>query len=118
MKHPEYVLDTFSGIGGFSLGLERAGVKPKWIGFSDIDVHANKVFKRRFKNGHELGSITDVSYKSLRGRRIDLLTGGFPCQTFSIAGKRKGFDDTRGTLFFDIKRLTIILHYNAIYRYL
>ena len=98
-------LDLFSGIGGFSLGLQRAGIEPEWIGFSDIDKYANKLFKRRFKDAKELGSITDVSYKSLRGRRIDLLTGGFPCQTFSIAGKRKGFDDTRGTLFFDIKRL-------------
>ena len=98
-------LDLFSGIGGFSLGLQRAGIEPDWIGFSDIDKYANKVFKRRFKYAEELGSITDVSYKSLRGRRIDLLTGGFPCQAFSIAGKRKGFDDTRGTLFFDIKRL-------------
>ena len=98
-------LDLFSGIGGFSLGLKRAGVEPEWIGFSDIDKYANKLFKRRFPDAEELGSITDVSYKSLKGRRIDLLTGGFPCQTFSIAGKRGGFDDTRGTLFFDIKRL-------------
>ena len=98
-------LDLFSGIGGFSLGLQRAGIEPEWIGFSDIDKYANKLFKRRFKDAEELGSITDVSYKSLRGRRIDLLTGGFPCQSFSIAGKRGGFSDTRGTLFFDIKRL-------------
>ena len=98
-------LDLFSGIGGFSLGLQQAGVEPDWIGFSDIDKYANILFKRRFLNAKELGTVTDVSYKSLGGQRIDLLTGGFPCQTFSIAGKRKGFDDTRGTLFFDIKRI-------------
>ena len=105
MKPPKNVLDTFSGIGGFSLGLHRAGVYPKWIGFSDIDIHANKVFKRRFKDADELGSITDISYESLKGKGIDLITGGFPCQSFSIAGKRRGFEDTRGTLFFEIARL-------------
>jgi DNA (cytosine-5)-methyltransferase 1 len=105
MKHPENVLDTFSGIGGFSLGLEQAGVQPKWIGYSDIDVYANSVFKRRFKNGHRLGSITDVSYDSLKGKRIDLFTGGFPCQAFSISGSRRGFKDSRGTLFFEIARV-------------
>ena len=98
-------LDLFSGIGGFSLGLKQAGIEPKWLGFSDINKYANKLFKRRFPNAKELGSVTDVSYKSLRGQRIDLLTGGFPCQAFSIAGKRKGFDDTRGTLFFEIQRI-------------
>ena len=98
-------LDLFSGIGGFSLGLKNAGVEPEWIGFSDIDKYANELFKRRFPNAEQLGTITDVSYKTLKGRQIDLLTGGFPCQAFSIAGKRQGFKDTRGTLFFDIQRL-------------
>tara|TARA_R110002012_G_scaffold151333_1_gene311231 strand:- start:116 stop:1258 length:1143 start_codon:yes stop_codon:yes gene_type:complete len=98
-------LDLFSGIGGFSLGLKNAGVEPKWIGFSDIDKYANELYKRRFPDAEQLGTITDVSYKSLKGRQIDLLTGGFPCQSFSVAGKRQGFKDTRGTLFFDIQRL-------------
>tara|TARA_Y100000593_G_scaffold90897_1_gene178353 strand:+ start:6 stop:1355 length:1350 start_codon:yes stop_codon:yes gene_type:complete len=98
-------LDLFSGIGGFSLGLKNAGVETEWTGFSDIDKYANKLYKRRFPDAEQLGTITDVSYKSLRGRQIDLLTGGFPCQAFSIAGKRQGFKDTRGTLFFDIQRL-------------
>ena len=98
-------LDLFSGIGGFALGLEQAGVESEWTGFSDIDKYANKLFKRRFEDAEQLGSITNVSYKSLKGKRIDLLTGGFPCQAFSIAGRRRGFDDTRGTLFFEIARI-------------
>ncbi len=98
-------LDLFSGIGGFSLGLKNAGVEPEWTGFSDIDKYANATYKRRFPNAEQLGSIENVSYKTLRGRQIDLLTGGFPCQAFSIAGKRQGFKDTRGTLFFEIQRL-------------
>ena len=98
-------LDLFSGIGGFSLALKKANVEPGWIGFSDIDKFANELFQRRFPNAEQLNSITDVSYKTLGGRQIDLLTGGFPCQSFSIAGSRGGFSDTRGTLFFDIERL-------------
>ncbi len=98
-------LDLFSGIGGFSLGLKRSGVEPRYLGFSDIDSYANKVFKRRFPNAKQLGTITDVSYNSLNGQRIDLLTAGFPCQAFSLAGKRLSFEDTRGTLFFDVARI-------------
>ena len=81
------LLDLFSGIGGFSLGLQQAGIKIGWHGYSEIDKYANKLFKRRFEDAEQLGSITNVSYKSLKGKRIDLLTGGFPCQAFSIAGK-------------------------------
>ena len=99
------VLDLFSGIGGFSLGIENAGLKINKHYFSDIDKYANKTYKRRFPNAAELGSIENVSYKKLGGEKIDLLTGGFPCQAFSIAGKRRGFEDTRGTLFFEIARI-------------
>ena len=99
------ILDLFSGIGGFSLGVEKTGIEINKHYFSDIDKYANKTYKRRFPNATELGSIESVSYKKLKGEKIDLLTGGFPCQAFSIAGKRRGFKDTRGTLFFEIARI-------------
>ena len=54
-------LDLFSGIGGFSLGLHRAGVYPEWIGYSDIDKHANQVFKRRFNNAEDMGDIKNIN---------------------------------------------------------
>ena len=92
-------LDLFSGIGGFSLGLQQAGIEPDWIGFSDIDKYANKVFKRRFPNAKELGSITDIQPKDLP--RIDLVTFGFPCQDLSLAGKRGGLEANRSSLFFE-----------------
>ena len=92
-------LDLFSGIGGFSLGLQQAGIEPDWIGFSDIDKYANQVFKRRFPNAEELGSITDI--QSDRLPRVDLITFGFPCQDLSIAGSRGGLKANRSSLFFE-----------------
>ena len=97
-------LDLFSGIGGFSLALERSGVKPNWVGFSDIDKYANETFQRRFKDAKRLEDITNVRCEDLP-EDIDLLTGGFPCQAFSQAGKRLAFEDTRGTLFYEIVRI-------------
>ena len=91
-------LDLFSGIGGFSLGLKQAGIEPDWIGFSDIDKYANKLFQRRFPNARRLGSITDVRPNDLPN--IDLITFGFPCQDLSIAGKRGGLSANRSSLFF------------------
>ena len=99
-------LDLFSGIGGFSLGLKKAGIKTDWIGYSDIDKYANEVFKRRFPNAKELGSITDIQPKDLP--EIDLITFGFPCQDLSIAGKRGGLKANRSSLFFEA--IKIIQH--------
>ena len=98
-------LDLFSGIGGFSLGFERAGYKFDYHGFSEIDKYATEVYKRRFKNAKELGSITDIQPERDLPDHIDILCGGFPCQSFSMAGQRGGFNDTRGTLFFEIARI-------------
>ena len=103
------MLDLFSGIGGFHLGLEQAGFKFDWVGFSDIDKYANTQYKKRFPNAKELGSVTDVQPGRDTPAHIDLLCGGFPCQSFSIAGLRGGFEDTRGTLIFEIVR--ILRHY-------
>jgi DNA (cytosine-5)-methyltransferase 1 len=98
------LLDLFSGIGGFHLGLEHSGFKFDWVGFSEIDKFASQQYKRRFPNATELGDITSVRARELPND-ITILCGGFPCQAFSMAGKRKGFEDTRGTLFFEIARI-------------
>ena len=97
--------DMFSGIGGFRAGLERAGGFT-CIGHSEIDKHAEKAY-RAVHNVKE----NEVYYEDARTIDVrkmpdfDLLSAGFPCQSFSIAGKRRGFDDARGTLFFEIARL-------------
>jgi len=103
------LLDLFSGIGGFHKGFEQAGYEFEWVGFSEIDKYASAVYKHRFPNAKELGDISAIRPERDLPDHIDILCGGFPCQAFSQAGKRKGFDDTRGTLFFEIARL--LRHY-------
>lgn len=76
---------------------------PICIGFSEIDKYAIQIYQKQFPNHKNYGDITKINVQELPD--FDLLVGGFPCQAFSIAGKRKGFDDTRGTLFFDIARI-------------
>jgi len=75
---------------------------PHCVGYSEIDKHAIKIYEKYFQHTN-YGDIRKIKPRSLPD--FDLLIGGFPCQSFSIAGKRKGFEDTRGTLFFEIARI-------------
>ena len=99
------LLDLFSGIGGFHKGFEKKGYNFKWVGFSEIDKYASAVYKYRFPNAKELGDIAAIRPERDLPDHIDILCGGFPCQAFSQSGLRKGFKDTRGTLFFEIARI-------------
>nr|WP_295589764.1 DNA cytosine methyltransferase [uncultured Streptococcus sp.] len=103
-------LDLFAGIGGFRLGMESAG--HECIGFCEIDKFARASYKaiHNTEGEIELHDITAVSDESIRGfGSVDIICGGFPCQAFSIAGNRRGFEDTRGSLFFEIARFASIL---------
>ena len=103
-------LDLFAGIGGFRLGMEAAG--HECVGFCEIDKFARMSYKaiHNTKGEIELHDITAVSDESIRRiGRVDIICGGFPCQAFSIAGNRRGFEDTRGSLFFEIARFASIL---------
>ena len=103
-------LDLFAGIGGFRLGMESAG--HECVGFCEIDKYARASYKaiHNTKGEIELHDITRVTDESIRGfGSVDVICGGFPCQAFSIAGNRRGFEDTRGTLFFEIARFASIL---------
>ena len=125
----------FSGVGGFELGIQRAfsgygeqqadaeiGAeedsvstqvkqpnKPTQrrndtcIGYSEIDKYAIETYENNWKGHTNYGDATKIDERGLPD--FDLLVGGFPCQAFSVAGKRHGFNDTRGTLFFDIARI-------------
>jgi len=96
------ILDLFSGIGGFSLAAQRAGFEIDKHYAAEIDKYAQMIYRRNFNGSIQLGDITGIGNEL---GKIDIITGGFPCQAFSIAGKRRGFEDTRGTLFFEIERL-------------
>jgi DNA (cytosine-5)-methyltransferase 1 len=94
----------FSGIGGFRLGLERIGGY-KCVGHCEIDKHANKSYNAVFNTEGEYYHDDARTINAADLPDFDLLCGGFPCQAFSVAGARKGFDDTRGSLFFEIARV-------------
>ena len=100
-------LDLFAGIGGFRMGLESLG--HECVGFCEIDKFARKSYKAIYDTEgeielHDITEVTDEEWRKFRGT-VDIICGGFPCQAFSIAGKREGFlDETRGTLFFEIAR--------------
>lgn len=98
-------LSLFSGIGGFEKGIENSKYNEelKCIGFSEVDKYATSIYKRHFPKHRELGDVTKIRTEDLP--EFEFLVGGFPCQAFSITGKRRGFDDTRGTLFFEIARV-------------
>lgn len=108
-KRGEYMrfLDLFSGIGGFRLGMETAG--HKCIGWVEWDKHARKSYEAIHETegewtAHDITTVSDDDLGKLRDLGIDCICGGFPCQAFSVAGKRGGFSDTRGTMFFEIAR--------------
>lgn len=122
---------TFTGIGGFEKGIEQAHVnisktkrvqqrgisqdsannqqefvgmeQPTCVGFSEIDKYAIQTYQSHYPEHRNYGDITKINTDELPD--FDLLVGGFPCQSFSIAGKRKGFEDTRGTMFFELARI-------------
>lgn len=94
----------FSGIGGFEYGIKKAfGNGSECVGYSEIDKYAESIYRRHFPAHKNFGDAAEVNTAELPD--FDLLVGGFPCQAFSVCGNRKGFDDTRGTLFFHIARV-------------
>ena len=93
-------IDLFAGLGGFRLALESLGAKCVYS--NEWDPHAQKVYADNFGHIPE-GDITKVDEKTIPNH--DILCAGFPCQAFSISGKQRGFEDSRGTLFFDVARI-------------
>lgn len=99
-------IDICSGIGGFRSALEMNG--HNCLAFAEIDKYAKQSYRAIYDTEGEdelddITAITDEHFRLYRGQ-CEIITGGFPCQAFSIAGNRRGFDDTRGTIFFHIAR--------------
>lgn len=97
------VVSLFSGIGGFEEGLRLSNLDYEIVFASEIDKYARKSYSSNFSDKNLYEDIKDINEFDVPEH--DLLVAGFPCQSFSIAGSRKGFDDIRGTLFFDIIRI-------------
>lgn len=110
------VLDLFSGIGGFSLGLERTGGF-ETVAFCEIDEHATKVLNKHWPDKPKLKDVTKIAYLERYGAladadgdhylttEVDVICGGFPCQDISVAGKGEGLEGKRSGLWFEYKRL-------------
>ena len=96
------VFDMFSGIGGFALGLKKSNLPHEIVGFSEIDPYAQKIYKKHFIGVKNYGDATKIDESKLPD--FDLLTAGFPCQSFSNAGSKRP-DDPRSQLFLEIIRL-------------
>ena len=116
---PIRYFDMFAGIGGFRSALEAIGGF-ECVGYCEIDKYARQAYEAMYNTEGELffedarkivpEQLPDIARKIVPEQLpdIDLICGGFPCQSFSIAGARKGFDDTRGTLFFEIARIAAV----------
>lgn len=103
VENPKFnFIDLFAGIGGFRLAMQNLG--GKCVFTSEWDKEAKRTYKANFGE-RPFGDITKEETKAFIPDNFDLLCAGFPCQAFSIAGKRGGFEDTRGTLFFDVAEI-------------
>ena len=102
------VLELFAGAGGLAIGLEKAGLKCSAL--NEIDKWACQTLRTNRPNWKVLeGDIKDYDFTSFKGK-IDVVTGGFPCQAFSYAGKKLGLNDARGTLFYEFARVVQEVH--------
>ena len=100
-------IDLFAGIGGIRKGLELAcadrGIETKCVFTSEIKPYAVDVLTQNHPTETVNGDITQIAAADIPD--FDILLAGFPCQAFSMAGKRLGFEDTRGTMFFEVERI-------------
>ena len=98
-------LDMFAGVGGFRTGLKNAGDIFVPVGWCEIDPYAQKAYRALYETEGEYFCDDATQIDTVRLPTIDLITAGFPCQPFSVSGRRLGFADTRGTLFHEIVRV-------------
>lgn len=104
MKNKKITVGSlFAGIGGFCKAFELEGAKVLWA--NDIDKYVEKTYRFNYENKFIRKNIEELSVNNDKLEQVDILTAGFPCQPFSIAGYQKGYDDPRGNVFYEITRL-------------
>jgi tRNA G37 N-methylase Trm5 len=97
------VVELFAGAGGLALGFEQAGLKSVLL--NEIDRYACATLRHNRPDWRVIeGDVAQLSFQQLYSEKVDIVAGGFPCQAFSYSGKKLGFNDTRGTLFFEFAR--------------
>jgi len=101
--NPYTVVELFAGAGGLAIGLENAGLK--CVALNEVDKYACQTLRTNRPNWNVLeGDIKDFNFSTFKNK-VDIVTGGFPCQAFSYAGKKLGLNDARGTLFYEFARV-------------
>jgi DNA (cytosine-5)-methyltransferase 1 len=112
-KSKPTLVGLFAGVGGIELGFESAGFRT--LVSNEIDEYAGETYKKNHKSPLVLGDVKDFNKTKIASAlgcrvgeipKVQVLAGGFPCQPFSVAGYRKGFQDERGNVYWDIHRLT------------
>src|SRR5665809_88264 len=96
------IVDLFAGTGGFSLGLEQTGMF-KTVFANDLDASSKEIYDLNFTIGLTLKDINEIKPNEIPD--CDIITAGFPCQPFSIAGKQQGFDDIRSNVFWKLLKI-------------
>ena len=104
-------IDFCSGIGGGRLGLESLGLK--CLAHSEINMDSDFTYKLFYSDENNLGDLTTLAYDKIP--MADILIAGFPCQTFSIVGKRAGFDDDRGQIIYYLSKILKEKKYRILY---
>lgn len=105
VEHEYTAIELFAGAGGLAVGLEKAGIK--CVALNEIDKWACQTLRRNRPNWNVLeGDVKTFDFSDYRNK-VDIVTGGFPCQAFSYAGKKLGLDDARGTLFYEFARVVM-----------
>ena len=104
-------LSLFSGIGGFDLGFQRAGMDI--VAMCEIDKHARNVLARHFPNTRLHSNVNYIGKDDHAKGTIDIISGGFPCQDVSVAGKRAGLDGKRSGLWFQFARIIDEIEHQA-----
>ena len=109
IKNGMNILSLFDGLSGGQIALDQLGIKVNNYYASEIDKYAIQVAKHNYPNTKHLGSVLDLTREYLESLHVDMLIGGFPCQSYSVSGKREGLNSKNGQLIYEVFRILRIV---------